>query len=189
MSGNARSWRPVALGAASAVMLVALAVTAWQQRDDRAAPGLRAGAAPLAASLPDATAAAAARAPRPAASAAPIEFERLGRRRPGGPQDAAVRDAFAPRAWDLPAPATGAVGRPAGTGRQAAEPPPLPFEFLGRYEAGDQPSVLLLADERIRVVSPGEVIDGAWRIERLGAEEIEITHLPTRTKQTMKTGE
>jgi len=85
------------------------------------------------------------------------------------------------------APAPVAASVPAGAPVPVA--PPLPFRFLGRYGDGQVQSVMLTKGERLYLARPGDTIDGAYRVDGVTAQSVELTYLPMRLKQSLSTGD
>jgi hypothetical protein len=66
--------------------------------------------------------------------------------------------------------------------------PPLPFAYLGALGASPQHSQVFLSNgDRLLIVSPGDVIDGQYRIESIASGVITITYLPLRIRQMLST--
>jgi hypothetical protein len=68
------------------------------------------------------------------------------------------------------------------------EPPPLPFKYLGQLAEAGRKLVFLAAGERNLVVGAGDVIDGLYRIDAIGTDELMLTYLPMNVQQTLPTG-
>jgi hypothetical protein len=67
--------------------------------------------------------------------------------------------------------------------------PPLPFIFMGRISDGDRLTVFLVKDGRVYMASAGEVIDGAYKLEKIEARQLTLRYLPLDTVQTLAAGE
>jgi len=91
------------------------------------------------------------------------------------------------------------IAPPAKSSRQAQEaaeappppppePPPLPFKYLGQLSEAGRKQVFLAAGDRNLVVSAGDVVDGLYRIDAIGTEELMLTYLPMNVQQTLPTG-
>lgn len=93
-------------------------------------------------------------------------------------------DAFGLMSW-LPPPAP----LPVVVAPPPAPPtaPPLPFAFVGMVESGTpRPAAFLAMGEALLVVSAGELLDnGIYRVESLDSSRIVLTHLPTKTSQSI----
>jgi len=67
-------------------------------------------------------------------------------------------------------------------------PPPLPFKYLGQLAEAGRTLVFLTAGDRNLVVGTGDVIDGLYRIDAIGTDELMLTYLPMNVQQTLPTG-
>lgn len=72
-------------------------------------------------------------------------------------------------------------------------PPPVaaaavaPFRFAGMLEQGNQaPAAFLAQGDVLHVVTQGDVIDGAYRVESLSQSQVVITNLSTHQKLTLR---
>jgi len=105
-----------------------------------------------------------------------------------GAQETAAHDLFAAHTWQRPAPPSPPPPPPELEPPAPPPPsaPPLPFTFLGTFEAADGKPVYYLAEgDRVHTVGEGEVIDGTWRIERVTAEQIFVQYLPLSLQQPL----
>jgi hypothetical protein len=157
-------------------LLASLAASAWTWRRNQAA-------AELAEALPVVQQAGAAVKPRAPSAAAPA----LRAAAAAGSVVSAV-DLFAPVSWEPPPPPP-----PPPPVAPVAEPqaPPLPFEYFGRTRVvGDAGAVLihLRRGKEVFSVREGEQIDEQYRLDRIGAEALEIVYLPLSANQTLVTG-
>jgi len=72
-----------------------------------------------------------------------------------------------------------------------APPPPIPYRFIGTLEVpGQAKRIAVLSDGRTQPVygREGDIIEGRYRIVRIGAESIEIEHIDGRGRQTIRLG-
>src|SRR6185436_5718785 len=67
-------------------------------------------------------------------------------------------------------------------------PPPIPFKFIGLVESGPAKRIAVLSDGRGAPVygREGDIIEGRYRILRIGAESIEMEHIDGRGRQTIR---
>jgi hypothetical protein len=103
-----------------------------------------------------------------------------------GAQEAAARDVFTAHSWYRP---------PPPPPPQASEPPPpptvppVPFTFVGIFEAADGKPVIYLAEgEKLHTVSEGDVLNGVWRVEAGGVDQIVLQYLPLSARQPLALG-
>jgi hypothetical protein len=109
-----------------------------------------------------------------AATRNPFKFERRSTAAVKPPESAPV---FAPATTEPPAPA----GPP--------PPPPIPLKFIGVVEKGDgmRWGVLSAGDGRPPLHGKeGDIIDGRYRILKIGTESIEMAYLDGRGRQTIR---
>jgi hypothetical protein len=66
--------------------------------------------------------------------------------------------------------------------------PPLPFTYMGMLKEGASTVVFIVGGERLHSVRVGDVIDGTWRVETVGSEEVTFVYLPMNEKQTLRIG-
>jgi hypothetical protein len=91
------------------------------------------------------------------------------------PPAAVARPAFAPGGENLPPP-------------PPPPPPPIPYKFIGIVQAPDK-KIAVLTDTSTRDVfygREGAIIDGRYRILRIGVESIEMAYLDGRGRQTIR---
>jgi hypothetical protein len=70
-------------------------------------------------------------------------------------------------------------------------PPPIPYKFIGTLEVpGQAKRIAVLSDGRTQPVygREGDIIEGRYRIVRIGAESIEMEHIDGRGRQTIRLG-
>ena len=69
-----------------------------------------------------------------------------------------------------------------------APPPPIPLKFIGMVEKEDgvKWAVLSLGDGRPLHGREGDIIDGRYRILKIGIESVEMVYLDGRGRQTIR---
>lgn len=94
-------------------------------------------------------------------------------------------------AWQPPPPPAPPPPPPAAP-VVAAPPmaPPFPYQLIGRLEEPGEggrarPVAFLSGPQRSLAVRAGEVIDGQWRVEQIGAAGLSLTWLPAKLPQTI----
>jgi hypothetical protein len=96
---------------------------------------------------------------------------------------ASGRDLFSARSWNPPPPA------PPAQEPAAPVAPPLPYAFLGKkLEAGSW-EIYLSKGEQTVIVREGEIVDGAWRVDKIAPPSMALTYLPLGQVQTLPIGE
>lgn len=89
----------------------------------------------------------------------------------------------------VPAPSPGPIMPPPPTQPpMPVGPPPIPLKFIGTVEATRRGTKLaVLSDGRdVFYGGEGDVIDGRYRIVRIGVESIEMEYLDGRGRQTIR---
>jgi hypothetical protein len=109
-----------------------------------------------------------------------LRLDRLGTRSPAAP----AGDPFQARSW-APPPDPEAT-RPRPPPRPQA--PPLPFTYMGKMMDGNTIVVFLANEDRNYVARVGETLDGTYRVERIADNELVVTYLPLKIKQTLPLG-
>ncbi len=185
-----RNGRLIAL-LALIVALAAVVIYQWRRAGDT-----RGAAGSTAAST--AAAASARRSRGPSTSAVPavrLEAVEAARAQPAPPAAERNPFQFQPKLAAPPPPVIARPGTP-GSGVDAAgnpvpappPPPPIPVKFIGIVQAPNQ-KLAVLSDNTTRDVfygREGDVIDGRYRILRIGVESIEMAYLDGRGRQTIR---
>ncbi|MFA5082293.1 MAG: hypothetical protein WC474_07105 [Hydrogenophilaceae bacterium] len=101
--------------------------------------------------------------------------------------DAPTINLFAAKSWYVPPP-------PPPPPKPLPPPPPmappLPFAFMGQYlEPGGRQVIFLVKGDRLYTTSPGEVIDGTYRVENIQSGQLGLIYLPLNIRQTLSVGE
>src|SRR5262249_60106926 len=89
----------------------------------------------------------------------------------------------APKVGEAPPPVAVPTGPP-----PPPPPPPIPFKFIGLVEGGPAKRIAVLSDGRSQPVygREGDIIEGRYKILRIGAESIEMEHIDGRGRQTIR---
>ena len=118
-----------------------------------------------------------------------------------GEPEPAIRDPFHVRVRTAPLPAQVTPLRPlpgltqAGGGQDGSTtsagpppPPPIPLRLIGLIEVGEgRAKVAVLSDGRdVYYGKDGEVIDGRYRIVRIGTETVEMSYVDGRGRLTLR---
>ncbi|ROZ79741.1 hypothetical protein [Ramlibacter sp. WS9] len=96
----------------------------------------------------------------------------------------AARDLFSTRSWNPPPP-------PPPPEQPAPPPvaPPLPYAFLGKKLEGDTWEVFLSKSEQTFVAREGQVLENAWRVDKIAPPTLTLTYLPLGLPQTLSIGD
>jgi hypothetical protein len=73
--------------------------------------------------------------------------------------------------------------------RVPSGPPPIPLRFIGLVDApgAQSPRLAVLSDGRnVFHGREGDIIDGRYRIVRIGVESIEMSYVDGRGRQTIR---
>lgn len=71
----------------------------------------------------------------------------------------------------------------------ANAPPPLPFQFLGRFVDEGKAAYFLQAGERNVVARPGDLLEERYRFDGVVQGSLQFTYLPLNLKQTLAVGD
>lgn len=71
----------------------------------------------------------------------------------------------------------------------ANAPPPLPFQFLGRFVDEGKAAYFLQAGERNVVARPGDTLEERYRFDGVVQGALQFTYLPLNMKQTLAVGD
>ncbi|PHV29887.1 hypothetical protein CSQ93_01820 [Janthinobacterium sp. BJB426] len=71
----------------------------------------------------------------------------------------------------------------------ANAPPPLPFQFLGRFVDEGKAAYFLQAGERNVVARPGDTLEERYRFDGVVQGSLQFTYLPLNLKQTLAVGD
>ena len=75
------------------------------------------------------------------------------------------------------------------SGVDANAPPPLPFQFLGRFVDEGKAAYFLQAGERNVVARPGDTLEERYRFDGVVQGALQFTYLPLNLKQTLAVGD
>ena len=169
--------RPIVYVAAAAALVALLVI---------ARPALNPSANPL---QPTSNLSAGATAAAPAVAVVDLNLDRL--RAAGGELQASTRDPFRfrpkppPPAPRVQAPPPVAMAPPVETG--PPPPPPIPLQYFGVITLSGQ-RVAAFADGRGNTFNgkEGDILEGQYRLLRIGADWVEVAYLDGRGRQTIR---
>lgn len=113
--------------------------------------------------------------PEPGPDASRAWGQEIPVRSDGGVEPPLATKAAAAAAARAKVPARPAAPEASATGAEA--PPPPAWRLIGRVDDGGTPRALLSTPQQLLVVAGGDVLDGRWRVERIGAEAVELRAL------------
>jgi hypothetical protein len=96
-----------------------------------------------------------------------------------------VGNVFAATSWYVPPPPP---PPPPPTPPPKPTAPPMPFAYLGSYDGEARLIIILAKGDRVYTVSPGDVIEGTYKVESIKGAWLEMIYLPLNIKQTINTG-
>lgn len=114
--------------------------------------------------------------------------------RPNPEAGATANDPFAPRGWQeavrlvQPAPVVALPAAVVPATPPVAEvpvAPALPYVFMGQFDDGGRQVVYLSRNDQTFVITPGETIEGIYKVLTMNPGQIEFEHIPTGTKQVL----
>lgn len=95
------------------------------------------------------------------------------------------RNLFATHAPNAPAPRAAAAPPPPPP---VAKAPPLPYKLVARMVEERGTVVLLSAGQRTLIAREGDLLDGKYRVDSIGAEAIAFTYQPLAEPQRLSIG-
>lgn len=124
---------------------------------------------------------------------AAVNLEALEAERPEPADSSRNPFRFKPKPSPPPPPTPGSANRLPGqatTGPvEPPPPPPIPLKFIGLINQDDPKvgRVAVLSDSRgVYYGREGEIIEGRYRIEKIGVESIDLAYLDGRGRQTIR---
>lgn len=96
----------------------------------------------------------------------------------GGP------DLFPPQSWKPPPVPTPVVVAPPPPPPQA---PPLPFKYVGRWDAGEGEALFLAQGDRVVSVRVGQTL-AQWHLDSVDAGGMNFTYLPLQQQRQLRFG-
>lgn len=121
--------------------------------------------------------------------AQPLRLEELAHRLERRSLEPAAHLLFASKSWQPPAPppkVEAAPPPPPPPEPPAPTAPPLPFSFLGAFEAEGATPVFYLAEaDKVHTVSAGDTINALYRVDAVDAHGLVLVYLPLDIRQTL----
>lgn len=93
-------------------------------------------------------------------------------------------DLFPPQSWKPPPAPTPVVVAPPPPPPQA---PPLPFKYIGRWDAGDGEAFFLAEGERVVSVRVGQNL-AQWHLDSINAGGMTFTYIPLQQQRQLRFG-
>lgn len=131
-------------------------------------------------------------APLAAAAAAPQTKRTLAIEARRGLDDDEAATLFAKQSWQPETPKKIMLDQQAARTVAAVDanaPPPLPFQFLGRFVDEGKAAYFLQAGDRNVVARPGDTLEERYRFDGVVQGALQFTYLPLNLKQTLAVGD
>lgn len=104
----------------------------------------------------------------------------------GGMEGVGATNLFAAKTWLAPQPLLPPPQLPPPSAPPSA--PPLPFQFMGKFDDGAILKAFLQQGENAYVVTVGDVIDDTYRVAAITPEQLTLIYLPLNTAQILPVG-
>jgi len=152
-------------------LLLMSATLAWARDNDDATPVLRVNLAAA-----------------PTAESAPVTgLEKLGKR---AQTEHKTVDIFKGKSWYVAPPKPKAVPPPPPPPPPPPTAPPMPYAYMGSYMGKDGHTIIFLTKgDQVYSVSPGDVLEGTYRVEGIASGQLVLIYLPLNIQQTISIGE
>lgn len=89
---------------------------------------------------------------------------------------------FSSHSWQSPASRSAAI---VAASPVTPDPPPMPYRFAGTLVQDGKLQVLLAKGDAVIPVQEGETIDGEYRVDSIGEDQITLTYLPLKKKEVI----
>jgi hypothetical protein len=103
-------------------------------------------------------------------------------------KDRVAASLFAGHSWYVAPPPP----PPAPVVVQAPPPPtapPLPFSYMGTYQADGKQIYFLTSGDRVYDVKVGDQLDNTYSVDEVKAGQLLLTYLPLKIQQSLAVGE
>jgi hypothetical protein len=124
----------------------------------------------------------------PSAESAPVTgLEKLGKR---AKTEHKTVDIFKGKSWYVAPPKPKAVPPPPPPPPPPPTAPPMPYAYMGSYLGKDGRMIIFLTKgDQVYSVSPGDVLEGTYRVEGIASGQLVLIYLPLNIQQTISIGE
>lgn len=96
-----------------------------------------------------------------------------------------ITDLFLSQSWAPKLPPKPNLAQP-----QVPQMPPLPFAYIGRWQAPDKTDFYYLAaGEHIQSVRAGQTLDGNWQLAAADDQNLTFIYLPLKQSRSLRMGE
>ena len=82
------------------------------------------------------------------------------------------------------------VAAPAAVAPPPPKPsaPPFPYTFIGAMQDGPTRTLYLTRSDRVVIARSGQVLDGLYHVDSIGAQALTVTYLPLHQQQVVSLG-
>ncbi len=124
----------------------------------------------------------------PTAESAPVTgLEKLGKR---SQTEHKTVDIFKGKSWYVAPPKPKPVPPPPPPPPPPPTAPPMPYAYMGSYIGKDGRMIIFLTKgDQVYSVSPGDVLEGKYRVEGIASGQLVLIYLPLNIQQTISIGE
>ncbi len=99
-------------------------------------------------------------------------------------------DIFRGKSWYVPPPPPPPLPPPKPEPPPAPVAPPIPYVFMGSYRGDDGKLIIFLTrGDRVYSVSPGDMLEGIYRVEEIVSGRLVLIYTPLNIRQTISIGE
>lgn len=99
-------------------------------------------------------------------------------------------DIFKGKSWYVAPPKPKPVPPPPPPPPPPPTAPPLPYAFMGSYQGKDGRMIIFLTrGDQVFSVSPGDVLEGTYRVEGIASGQLVLIYLPLNIQQKIIIGE
>jgi hypothetical protein len=103
--------------------------------------------------------------------------------------DGVLTNIFSGHSWYTPPPAQPFREAPVFVAT-APSAPPLPFEYIGRYEQENVATLFFLVkDDRVYDVKLGDIIEDTYSVDKISNGQLMFTYLPLNSSQGLRLGD
>jgi hypothetical protein len=124
----------------------------------------------------------------PTVESAPVTgLEKLGKR---AQTEHKTVDIFKGKSWYVAPPKPKAVPPPPPPPPPPPTAPPMPYAYMGSYLGKDGRMIIFLTKgDQVYSVSPGDVLEGKYRVEGIASGQLVLIYLPLNIQQSISIGE
>jgi hypothetical protein len=116
-----------------------------------------------------------------------VALDKLGKR---SQQEHKMVDIFKGKSWYVAPPKPKPVPPPPPPPPPQPTAPPMPYAYMGSYLGRDGRLLIFLTrGDQVYSVSPGDVLEGTYRVEGISEGQLVLIYLPLNIQQSISIGE